>query len=67
MPFELHWLYQRLPESLGKLLDDGIFGAIVMSTEGGVVSSALSPDSSLTENQFAVATNLAWSNITHGF
>ena len=58
---------QKLPEALEKLLDDGIYGAIVMSSEGGVVSSALKKEeSNLSENQFSVATTLAWSNYVHG-
>jgi hypothetical protein len=57
---------QKLPEILGSVLHDGILGAVLMTTEGSVISSLFTEQSSLSETVLAAVASSIWLNYSQG-
>lgn len=57
---------QKLPEILGSVLHDGIQGGVLMTSEGSVISSLFTEQSSLGETVLAAVAASVWSNYSQG-
>jgi hypothetical protein len=56
----------KLPEVLGGGLQDGIYGAVLMTSDGSVICSNFLPGSILNETSLAAISSSVWGNYTSG-
>ena len=57
---------QKLPEILGQVLHDGILGAVLMTTEGSVISSLFHEETTIDETVLAAVASSIWLNYSQG-
>jgi predicted regulator of Ras-like GTPase activity (Roadblock/LC7/MglB family) len=56
----------KLPEVLGAGLQDGIYGAVLMTSDGSVICSKFLNDSNLSETALAAISSSVWANYSTG-